>query len=153
MLRLKPLEMPKRNKIFAVIDTNVVVSSLFSKDGTSSPAQVVTAVLQGEITPLYNDEILSEYREVLQRPKFSFTQSQIDEVLSIFVDYGVKSFRVDSSEEDMPDLDDIVFYEVTLSVVDAYLVTGNVKHFPHKSFVVTPTEMVNILNGSKRANY
>ncbi|MBR2181088.1 MAG: hypothetical protein IJ949_04265 [Oscillospiraceae bacterium] len=30
--------------------------------------------------------------------------------------------------------------------VDAYLVTGNLKHFPEKSFVVTPKEMIEIIN-------
>lgn len=49
------------------------------------------------------------------------------------------------SEEYFPDKDDIVFYEVTMSVESAYLVTGNIKHFPKKSFVVTPSRMVEIL--------
>ena len=29
---------------------------------------------------------------------------------------------------------------------DAYLVTGNIKHFPVKPYVVTPKEMLEILN-------
>lgn len=32
-----------------------------------------------------------------------------------------------------------------MSVEDAYLVTGNIKHFPKKPFVVTPSQMVEIL--------
>lgn len=59
--------------IYAVIDTNVVVSSLFSLDGTSCPAAVINAILRGAITPLYNDAILAEYREVLSRPKYPST--------------------------------------------------------------------------------
>ena len=38
-----------------------------------------------------------------------------------------------------------VFYEVALSKEDAYLVTGNIKHFPVSPIVVTPAEMVEIL--------
>ena len=34
--------------IYAVIDTNVVVSSFFSLDGTSSPAVVINAILRRE---------------------------------------------------------------------------------------------------------
>ena len=49
------------------------------------------------------------------------------------------------SAEHFPDPKDIVFYEVTLSKEDAYLVTGNKKHFPDKPIVVTPAEMVEIL--------
>lgn len=55
-------------KVYAVIDTNVLVSSLFSLDGTSSPAIVINAILRGTITPLYNDAILAEYKDVLTRP-------------------------------------------------------------------------------------
>ena len=42
---------------------------------------------------------------------------------------------------------DVVFYVVTLSAQDkdAFLVTGNGKHFPEKSFIVTPSELVEIL--------
>jgi len=46
----------------------------------------------------------------------------------------------------MPDEDDRVFYEVTLSKDDANLVTGNLKHFPKTPIVVTPAEMLEILS-------
>jgi len=39
----------------------------------------------------------------------------------------------------------MVFYEVAMSKENAYLVTGNMKHFPNKPIVVTPAEMVEIL--------
>ena len=44
---------------------------------------------------------------------------------------------------------DIVFYEVALSVEDSFLITGNIKHFPKKPFVVTPTEMLQIIHEMK----
>lgn len=43
---------------------------------------------------------------------------------------------------------DVVFYQVVMEARkerDAYLVTGNLKHFPVKCFVVTPREMLEIL--------
>ena len=46
-----------------------------------------------------------------------------------------------------PDEDDAVFYEVAMSVEDAYLVTGNIRHFPKVSKVVTPAEMIKIVKG------
>ena len=49
------------------------------------------------------------------------------------------------SDEFLPDPKDMVFYEVALSKEDAYLVTGNTKHFPKKPIVVTPAEMLEIL--------
>ena len=133
------------SKLFAVIDTNVVVSSLFSKDSTSSPVIVLNAVLAGFITPLYNSEILDKYKEVLSRPRFPFNSLQIDTVIGAFKDFGLDTDRTQVNAKDFPDSDDIVFYEVKMSVDDAFLVTGNVKHFPKEPFVVTPAEMVEIL--------
>ena len=43
------------------------------------------------------------------------------------------------------DAKDVVFYEVTLSVDETYLITGNIKHFPVKPFIVTPAQMIEIL--------
>ena len=50
-----------------------------------------------------------------------------------------------ASSEYFPDPKDVVFYEVALSKEDAYLVTGNKKHFPQTLIVVTPAEMLEIL--------
>ena len=49
---------------------------------------------------------------------------------------------------ELPDPKDKVFYEVVMEgrkSEEAYLVTGNVKHFPVTSFVVTPREMIDII--------
>lgn len=57
-------------KIFAVIDTNVLVSALFSIHGQSNPAIVIRKIIDGTITPLYNEDILTEYTDELNRDKF-----------------------------------------------------------------------------------
>ena len=137
--------MQDRNKVFAVIDTNVIVSSLFSVDGSSFPALVVGAVLSGIITPLYNDEILDEYRDVLSRPKFPFGKEMTDTIVSAIRDFGLNMVRTPIQDVIIQDADDIVFYEVKMSLDDAYLVTGNTRHFPKEPFVVTPAEMIEVL--------
>lgn len=135
-----------RNKVFAVIDTNVIVSALLSKNNkASNTSQVFEAILDGRITPLYNDEILDEYKEVLGRSKFPFQKEDVDLVEILMKTIGLKLGRATTFEGAFPDPKDVVFYEVTLSKDDAYLVTGNIKHFPKKPFVVTPAEMVAIL--------
>ncbi|MBQ9157285.1 MAG: hypothetical protein IJ137_10955 [Eubacterium sp.] len=56
-------------------------------------------------------------------------------------------------KENLPDPKDVVFYAVTMEARkadDAYLVTGNIKHFPLKPFVVTPREMLTILENKGR---
>ena len=67
-------------KYYAVIDTNVMVSSMFKK--TSIPGKVVDHVIRGDIIPLLNDEILAEYEEVLLRNEFGFLKTDVDELLS-----------------------------------------------------------------------
>lgn len=57
---------------------------------------------------------------------------------------GIDSQRV-ASDEVFPDPDDVVFYEVALSKEDAFLVTGNQKHFPKMTQVVSPAEFLDIL--------
>lgn len=134
-----------RSKIHAVIDTNVLVSALISKSIESNPVKVFRAVIQDKIIPLYNDEILSEYNSVLSRDKFHLDKSLIKIVLKAIVTDGLSLDRTPATDIVFPDPKDIVFYEIALSKSDSYLVTGNIKHFPVKPFVVTPSEMIRIL--------
>ena len=136
-------------EIFAVIDTNVVVSALISKNPANNPLAVLSSVYAGEITPIFNDEIIAEYQEVLSRDKFHLNKDDIDSALKVITDYGLNLKRTEVTNEVFPDSKDIVFYEVKMSKDDAYLVTVNIKHFPNKPFVVTPKEMVDILKESR----
>ena len=131
---------------YAVIDTSVLVSALLAtlKDKDSSPLKILHSILDGEIIPIFNDEIITEYREVLHRSKFHFPDEFIEQVLKAISTFGIHSERI-ISEDVCNDPKDVVFYEVTLSVEEAYLVTGNIKHFPVKPFVVTPAQMIEIL--------
>ena len=133
-------------KIYAVIDTNVIVSALFSISGQSNPAAIIRKVVDGTITPIFNEEILAEYKEVLSRDKFPFRKDDIDWIISIFQEYGIAISETKISEETFVDKKDVVFYEVALSKEDSFLVTGNLKHFPKKPFVVSPAEMIQIIH-------
>ena len=105
------------------------------------------AVLAGVITPMYSEEILEEYSEVLHRKKFNIPDQLIKDALNYVIENGVRGERV-LSDDFFPDPKDVVFYEVALSKDGAYLVTGNTKHFPKKPIVVTPAEMLDILSAS-----
>lgn len=134
-----------KDKFFAVIDTNVIVSALISKNIDSNPGKVFRAIVQERIVPLYNDEILAEYRCVLSRPKFHLAPALIETVLKAIIVDGLNLDRVPATGIDFPDPKDIVLYEIAISKENAYLVTGNIKHFPVRSFIVSPAEMVEIL--------
>lgn len=135
----------KEKQILAVIDTNVIVSALLNHDSESNPSIVLTNVISGNITPLYNEDILSEYKDVHSRDKFPFRQEDVESTIDLFVKKGILIDSTVPIKENYPDLDDVVFYEVAMSMDSTYLVTGNIKHFPINSMVVTPAEMVEIL--------
>ena len=137
--------------IYAVIDTNVLVSALLSRHPDAATVQVVSAISKSGFRPLYNQEILAEYKDVLSRPKLSFPPQAIASILDAIQEMGVMSDRIESLEY-FPDPKDVVFYEVALSKDDAYLVTGNTKHFPKKPIVVTPAEMLEILRGAQHSD-
>lgn len=92
---------------YAVIDTNVLLSALLSKNEDAATVKVLDAVFERKIIPLYHQDILI-------------------------------------------DMDDLVFYEVAMEKRDddAYLVTGNQKHYPFKDFIVTPAEMMAIIEAA-----
>ena len=131
--------------IYAVIDTNVLVSALLSRHSDAATIQVVKAVLEKRILPLYNYEIIAEYEEVLSRKKFSFPYNDVRSILDMIMEVGRSAERTPITEN-FPDPKDVVFYEIAMSKEDAYLVTGNTKHFPKSPVVVTPAEMVEILS-------
>lgn len=137
-----------QSKCYAVLDTNVLVSALLGASRMSIPTLVMKAVTDGLLIPLYNDEIINEYREVLTRKKFPFDPELIETVLRTITTDGLCLDRTKVTDEVLPDPKDIVLYEVALSKEDSFLVTGNLKHFPKKPFIVSPSEMVEIINAT-----
>ena len=131
-------------RIYAVLDTNVLASSLLTKNKLSPVLRIINALGKGAFTALYNDEIIVEYKDVLTRGKFDFDDEIIEALIDIIRLNGIKAERK-HSDEDQRDKDDVVFYEVALSKEGAYVVTGNIKDFPETPIVVTPAEMVKIL--------
>ena len=136
-------------KYYAVLDTNVLVSAML-KAG-SVPGQVIAEAMGGDIIPVVNDAILAEYEDVLNRAKFRFNKRAVKVFLdelrkrAVYAEEGI-------IEEIIPDPKDVVFYAVLMEQrkeEEASLVTGNLKHFPMRTYIVTPREMLDILQGAK----
>lgn len=132
-------------KYFTVIDTNVLVSAMLK--WKSVPGSVMEFALEGFIIPVLNKEIVAEYRAVLARPKFGLDDKIIIDIIDSLENVG---FYVDAETIDieLPDSKDRVFYEVVMEErkeEEAYFVTGNIKHFPDKPFIVTPRQMLDII--------
>ena len=64
--------------MIVVIDTNVLVSALLTRNPESPTRRIYDYVDSGDIMPLYNDEIIREYKEVLSREKFHFASEDIE---------------------------------------------------------------------------
>ena len=138
-------------KYYAVIDTNVVVSSMLKKE--SVPWLIMNMVDENTIIPLLNQDILNEYIEVITRNKFNFSEASISEIVSRIKEKAIFIER-EQTLEDFIDKDDIVFFEIVMSArstMDAYLITGNMKHYPIRSYVVTPAQMLEIIENDKES--
>lgn len=146
MQKSPPPERENRDmNYYAVIDTNVLVSALLRWD--SVPGVIVERALTGNIIPLLHSDILKEYENVLHRPKFSFAKTDIQLLLDGISRRGIFFDPADFTD-DFIDPKDAIFYAVTMDArkwEDAYLVTGNIRHFPLRPYIVTPREMLTIL--------
>ena len=108
--------------MLVVIDTNVLVSALWSRNG--APARVLSLIINGGLIPCYDYRILSEYKEVLTRPKFKFTGGEVNALLDWIADTG----RSVVAEP--------------LKFCGAKLITGNIKHFPKDNTVLTVSDFL-----------
>ena len=113
--------------MLVVLDTNILVSSLWSKNG--APARVVSMILTGQLIPCYDYRILMEYRQVLSRPRFNFSDGEIDSLLE-WIETSGRSIVADPINDPFIDESDKKFYEVA-KFCGAILITGNLKHFPN----------------------
>ena len=134
--------------ICAVIDTNVLVSALLSENPESATVQVLRKILKGEIVPLLSRDIMSEYSDVLNRSKFGFDPETVDILLTAISEKGIE-IDPKPTGATLPDMFDLPFYEVAVEKRDqgAYLVTGNLKHFPKEPFIVTARQLLEIMDG------
>jgi putative PIN family toxin of toxin-antitoxin system len=121
-----------------VIDTNIIISAALSEKG--NPAKIMNLVFDKAFKVYYSSEIMAEYINVLARPQFNF----IPEKQQYFIE-GIKRVGVlispVISDVPLPDESDRVFYDVAKES-GAILITGNAKHYPSESFILTPAEFL-----------
>ncbi|MCQ2584543.1 MAG: putative toxin-antitoxin system toxin component, PIN family [Treponema sp.] len=134
-------------KKYVVVDTNVLVSALITRNESSPTVKILRYIADNKIIPVFSEEIIREYNEVLHRAKFKLPDEIIINLLNDIIKYGYEVKETVKVEESMPDPKDINFYAVTLTTSDkeSVLVTGNSKHFPVKPFVVSPAELINLM--------
>lgn len=126
-----------------VLGTNVLISGIITPFGNA--ARILDMIVLGEIQALFDDRILVEYREVLQRPKFGFGKDIVNEFLAIIESEGFKVTAIPLNEE-LIDKDDIPFVETAITGLADVLITGNKRHFKGKAArqikIMTPDEFL-----------
>lgn len=136
--------------MFVVIDTNIIVSALLSSKNDSATVQVMEKVFRQEIKPIYSKEIFAEYTNILNRSKFRFSKELVDYMLLAIKQFGILKEPVEDAVIVLPDIKDVPFYRLVLESEDTYLVTGNIKHFPQESRIMTARQLIDILNGTDK---
>jgi putative PIN family toxin of toxin-antitoxin system len=121
-----------------ILDTNVLVSALWSRSGNA--AQIVDKLLNKKFSLCYTREIFLEYQTVLFRPKLSFDQKEVAGLLR-HISAGGLLLDVAPSSISLPDESDRKFYDAARAC-SAFLITGNKKHFPKESFIISPAEFL-----------
>jgi len=124
------------NKV--VMDTNVLVSAFWKKP--SNAGQIIDMVVTRQLIPCYNAKILLEYLDVLNRPKFKFSSSDVNNLLELI---KIEGISVIAQQSTIPFVDesDRKFYDIA-TACGAYLITGNLKHYPNKPFILTPGQFL-----------
>ena len=114
-----------------VLDTNVIVSGILRP--YNKAAAILRLAATGMIQLAYDLRILSEYRDVLNCPKFTFAKEDINAFLdevekeAVLVSVMPLKFR-------LSDQDDEPFLEVALAAGAEAIVTSNKRHFTKKEY-------------------
>jgi len=128
-----------------VLDTNVIVSALLSPSGI--PARILSLVLDGIITIVYDNKILMEYFDVLNREKLKIDKDLINLVVD-FIDKEGEFKTAMPQTTIFDDEDDRIFYELYKTGGVDFLITGNIKHFPHEKGIVSPRKFIEKISGA-----
>lgn len=134
----------------AVLDTNVVVSAGL-KVGGAPYRLMMDWVFTGQVQTVGCTTVVSEYREVLWRPKFT-RHGFPPEWLEGLIEMSLQLPDPAAWPLELPDASDAVFLALA-HAAGAWLVTGNLKHFPKSArrgvTVISPAEYLADLEKGK----
>ena len=128
--------------MIVVLDTNVLVSALWTPNGKA--AYIVNQVIVGNLKLCHDYRILTEYRDVLTRPKFKFSAWQVDFLMETIERDGISVSSPPRLNVPFSDESDRMFYEVA-ECCNAPLVTGNLRHFLAGKCLISVADYYNYL--------
>jgi putative PIN family toxin of toxin-antitoxin system len=135
-----------------VVDTNVVVSGLLTRDPTAPTARILEAMLAGRFPFLLSIDLLAEYREVLLRPRVrrghGLEDTAVDAILARLAQHAAIRDPV-ATDERAPDRGDQHLWALLAAAPGAMLVTGDqalAERPPRGVTVLSPAEFVKLLD-------
>ena len=125
-----------------VLDTNILISSILTKDGVC--ARILALVRAQEIEAVYSTAVMLEYLRVMSYPRLKLAAVDTDGILDLLEKEG---FLTEVAPlPPLRDASDTKFLEAAVGGQASYLITGNLKDYPkspHKGVkVVGPGEFL-----------
>jgi len=137
--------------IRVVFDTNILYSAILQRAGL--PAAVFDLVSEGLLIPCVSPAVLAEYHDVLlERPGLRPYAERALSVLEILAKVAI-NVEPTSGVTESRDESDNRFLECAEAAGAAYLVTGNIKHFPERykaTKIVTARQLWEIITAPWR---
>ena len=118
---------PKSEKPLVVVDTNIIVSGLIFKKGSSS--NVIKALQNGKFNLIISEPLFSEYKLVLSRKKFTIkyqlTEEEITDFIILVETLAQKIDPLNKLPVIVRDAKDEIVLKAALAGNADYLVTGD----------------------------
>ena len=109
-------------KTKATLDTNILISALGWK---GNPNKVFDMIIGGKVELIISDEQFAELAEVLEYPKFQFTQERKDKFKSLILELATLVKPVEKVDVIKEDPDDNMHLEAGVSGNVEYIVSGD----------------------------
>ena len=135
----------------ALVDTNVVVAGLLTKNEASPAARILDGMLSARFTFVLSEQVLAEYRAVLVRPKLQtlhgLTASETDNILTDIVQHAIVMAPLDKAPA-APEHGDQLLWNLLARRSDLHLVTGDkllLRAPDMKGRVLTPAQFAALM--------
>ena len=139
---------------FAVVDTNVVVSGLLTRDAHSPTRQILDGMLRGAFRFLLSADLLAEYRTVLLQAKIraihGLSSEQIDRLLAAIAANATLR-EPDSIASPNPYRGDEHVWRLAALYTDTTLITGDRALFdaaPRGTTVLSPRRFITLIKSA-----
>ena len=110
-----------------IVDTNVVVAGLLTKDEASPVARILDGMLAAAFPFVVSEALLAEYRTVLVRPTLrklhGLTVAEVEAILTDLAQHAIVLAPVASPPA--PDPGDQLLWELLTARADLVLITGD----------------------------